>query len=250
MTWFSDSRTNKGDAAVDKKAYNHAPEHYEMIHYHEFTYAMSDGPFKFRMKSPSNVDGSIADTYSVAALTNQAGTDGKSRKYNLGAFWPGGHRFGAQMSSLSLYGTAAPGWRDKWDNNNIKQVSDADGLVITNGDVETITDTLFTKSVHKQAGWGYRISVRQPYNRPRWAIKANQGLRDSQTYYHFQAEGPYISSQATTTRVNQQSGSSNTQAREAQKQIMSVSLNDKPMHPRLSEATSNSNKCDTATVVV
>ena len=64
------------------------------------------------------------------ALTNQAGTDGKSRKYNLGAFWPGGHRFGAQMSSLSLYGTAAPGWRDKWDNNNIKQVSDADGLVI------------------------------------------------------------------------------------------------------------------------
>ena len=209
MTWFSDSRTNKGDAAVDKKAYNHAPEHYEMIHYHEFTYAMSDGPFKFRMKSPSNVDGSIADTYSVAALTNQAGTDGKSRKYNLGAFWPGGHRFGAQMSSLSLYGTAAPGWRDKWDNNNIKQVSDADGLVITNGNVETITDTLFTKSVHKQAGWGYRISVRQPYNRPRWAIKANQGLRDSQTYYHFQAEGPYISSQATTTRVNQQSGSSN-----------------------------------------
>jgi hypothetical protein len=114
------------------------------------------------------------------------------------------------MSSLSLYGTAAPGWRDKWDSNIIKQVSDADGLVITNGDVETITETILSKTAHKQAGWGYRVSVRQPYNRPRWAIKSNQGLRDSQTYYHFQAEGPFISSQATTTRVNQQSGSSNT----------------------------------------
>ena len=51
MTWFSDSRTNKVDAAVDKKAYNHAPEHYEMVHYHEFAYAMSDGPFNFRMKA-------------------------------------------------------------------------------------------------------------------------------------------------------------------------------------------------------
>jgi len=218
MTWFSDSRTNKGDAAVDKKAYNHAPEHYEMIHYHEFTYAMSDGPFKFRMKSPSNVDGSIADTYSVAALTNQAGIDGKSRKYNLGAFWPGGHRFGAQMSSLSLYGTAAPGWRDKWDDNNIKQVSDAKGLTVANADVETTTDTIQTKATHKQAGWGYRISVRQPYNRPRWSIKANQGLRDPHIYYHFQAEGPFISSQNATTRTNVQNGSANSSTTETTKQ--------------------------------
>jgi hypothetical protein len=211
MTWFSDSRTNKSDAAVDKKAYNHAPEHFETVHYHEFTYAMSDGPFKFRAKSASDYVGGIADTYSVSALLNQAGVDGKSRKYNFGAFWPGGHRFGAQMSSLALYGTAAPGWRDKWDNPNIKQVSDAKGLTITNGNVETLTETISgAASTMKQAGWGYRVSVRQPYNRPRWAIKANQGLRDPHAYYHFHAEGPFIGSQEVTTRTNTQSGSGNT----------------------------------------
>ena len=210
MTWYSDSRTNNSDAAVDKKAYNHAPEHFEMVHYHEFAYAMSDGPFKFRAKSIENYTGGLTDTYSVSALAHQAGTDGKSRKYNFGAFWPGGHRFGAQMSSLTLYGTAAPGWRDKWDNPNIKQVSDAKGLTVTNGDVETITDSLFSKNVHKQAGWGYRISVRQPYNRPRWAIKANQGLRDPHAYYHFHAEGPFVSSQEVTTRTNTQSEDLNT----------------------------------------
>ena len=210
MTWYSDSRTNNSDAAVDKKAYNHAPEHFEMVHYHEFTYAMSDGPFKFRAKSVGNYTGGLTDTYPVSALAHQAGTDGKSRKYNFGAFWPGGHRFGAQMSSLTLYGTAAPGWRDKWDNPNIKQVSDAKGLTVTNGNVETITDSLFGKNVNKQAGWGYRISVRQPYNRPRWAIKANQGLRDPHAYYHFNAEGPFVSSQEVTTRTNTQSGSGNT----------------------------------------
>ena len=61
----------------------------------------------------------------------------------------------------------------------------------------------------KQAGWGYRISVRQPYNRP-WAIKSNQGLRDPHTYYHFDAEGPFVGNQEVTTTTNVQSGGSNT----------------------------------------
>ena len=211
MTWFSDSRTNKQDAAVDKKAYNHAPEHFEMVHYHEFAYAMSDGPFKFRAKSFNSVTGTTSDAYGEATLLNQAGTDGKSRKYNFGAFWPGGHRFGAQMSSLTLYGTAAPGWRNKWDDPNIKQVSDAKGLTVTNANVETMTETVASvSSTMKQAGWGYRISVRQPYNRPRWAIKSNQALRDPHTYYHFQAEGPFINSAAQTTRTNTQTDAANT----------------------------------------
>ena len=50
MTWFSDTRTNASDAATDAQPYNHLPEHFETIHYHEFTYAISDGPFDFRMK--------------------------------------------------------------------------------------------------------------------------------------------------------------------------------------------------------
>ena len=210
MTWFSDSRSAKGDAAVDKKAYNHAPEHFEMVHYHEFAYAMSDGPFSFRAKYWGDNNGALVDTGAFGDANHSVVTDGLSRKYYFGSFWPGGHRFGAQMSSLALYGTAAPGWRDKWDDPSIKQVSDAKGLVVTEGDVESIADTLFTKSVKKQSGWGYRVSVRQPYNRPRWAIKANQALRDPHTYYHFHAEGPFVGNQAVTTRLNYQNAGTNT----------------------------------------
>ena len=211
MTWFSDSRTNKGDAAADLKPYNHAPEHYETIHYHEFSYVMSDGPFKFRMKSWEGPGDGLTDSYPDANYTNQAGIDAKSRKYNLGAFWPGGHRFGAQMSSLTSYGTAAPGWRNKWDDPNIKQVSDAKGLTVTNANVETMTETIASvSSTMKQAGWGYRVSVRQPYNRPRWAIKSNQALRDPHTYYHYHAEGPFISNETVTTRTNTQTDDGNT----------------------------------------
>ncbi|MAA64954.1 MAG: hypothetical protein CL581_09290 [Alteromonadaceae bacterium] len=210
MTWFSDSRTNKVDAAVDKKAYNHAPEHYEMVHYHEFAYAMSDGPFNFRMKAWEGPGDGLTDSYPDSNYPHQAGADGKSRKYQLGAFWPGGHRFGAQMSSLSLYGTCAPGWRNKWDDPNIKQVSDAKGLTVTNANVETMTETINSASTSRNAGWGYRVSVRQPYNRPRWAIKSNQALRDPYASYHFQAEGPFVSNEAVTTTTTTQDQSTTT----------------------------------------
>jgi len=212
MTWFSDSRTDKDDAAVDKKAYNHAPEHFETMHYHEFTYAMSDGPFKFRMKTWEGPGDGLTDTYPDAAYPNQAGTDNfvSANDYHLGAFWPGGHRFGAQMSSLALYGTAAPGWRNKWDDPNIKQVSDAKGLVVANGNVETLTETINTvASTLKNKGWGYRVSVRQPYNRPRWAIKANQALRDPHSHFHYQAEGPFVSSESASMTTTTQTGSGN-----------------------------------------
>ncbi len=48
VTFYSDSRNNIGDAAVDKKPYNHLPEHYETIRYQNFSYVISDGPFDFR----------------------------------------------------------------------------------------------------------------------------------------------------------------------------------------------------------
>lgn len=53
-TYFSDntSRSWKGNA-VNKVAYNSLPEHFETIHYHDFTHAMSTGPFDFLIKTPS-----------------------------------------------------------------------------------------------------------------------------------------------------------------------------------------------------
>ena len=210
MTWFSDSRTNKGDPALDLKAYNHAPEHYETIHYHEFTYTMSDGPFKFRAKTWLQPGDSLTDAYTEAAYPNQAGIDDKARKYHLGAFWPGGYRFGAQMSSLTTYGTSAPGWRNKWDDPTIKQVGDPKGLVVTDMSVETLNEPIYGEPTHRNAGWGYRVSVRQPYNRPRWAIKANAALRDPYSEYHYQTEGAFVSFDAVTESTNTQSGAVNT----------------------------------------
>jgi hypothetical protein len=206
MTWFSDSRTNKGDAAVDKKAYNHAPEHYEMVHYHEFTYAMSDGPFKFRMKAWEGPGDGLTDSYPDANYPQQAGTDEKLRKYQLGAFWSGGHRFGAQMSSLSLYGTASVGWRNKWDTAVIKTVTDAKGLIVADANVELMIESINSELTKRNAGWGYRVSVRQPYNRPRWAIKANQALRDPHAYYHYHAEGPFVGADSASMITSNQTG--------------------------------------------
>jgi len=53
-TYFSDntSRSWKGNA-VNKAAYNSLPEHFETIHYHDFTHAMSTGPFDYLIKRPS-----------------------------------------------------------------------------------------------------------------------------------------------------------------------------------------------------
>ena len=53
-TYFSDntSRSWKGNA-VNKVAYNSLPEHFETIHYHDFTHAISTGPFDFLIKRPS-----------------------------------------------------------------------------------------------------------------------------------------------------------------------------------------------------
>ena len=62
----------------------------------------------------------------------------------------------------------------------------------------------------RNAGWGYRISVRQPYNRPRWAIKSNQALRDPYSNYHYQAEGPFVSFDEVTQSTNKQNSGANT----------------------------------------
>ena len=48
MTYYSDSRDEIGGNALDRKPYNQLPEHYETIHYHDFGYVASDGPFDFR----------------------------------------------------------------------------------------------------------------------------------------------------------------------------------------------------------
>lgn len=196
MTWFSDSRGAMGDAAADKAPYNHLPEHFETVHYHEFVYAMSDGPFKFRMRGKTTPGSAITNDWTDSNYPHQAGTDGKSRKYHFGAFWPGGHRFGAQMSSLTLYGTASIGWGAKDGTIQIDNGSGGllkAGLQVTDTDPTTLTDSISSVNTKRRVGFGYRVSVRQPYNRPRWAIKGGQALRDPYASYHFDIDGPFVS---------------------------------------------------------
>jgi hypothetical protein len=201
MTWFSDSRTNATDAAVDRKPYNHLPEHFETVHYHEFIYAMSDGPFKFRMRGWDGPGDGLVSTWTDGAnYPHQAGVDtltAGARQYHYGSFWPGGHRFGAQMSSMTLYGTASIGWGAK-DSKIQIDTSSGDGLRITDTTPTTITDTIGGVSTKRRVGMGYRVSVRQPYNRPRWAIKGGQSLRDPYASYHFNLDGPFVSQEAGT----------------------------------------------------
>ena len=205
MTWFSDSRATATLAAVDQAPYNHLPEHFETVHYHEFVYAMSDGPFKFRMRGWNGPGEALVETWtdtsSAPVYPHQAGVDGKSRQYHYGSFWPGGHRFGAQMSSMTLYGTAALGWGTREGQILIDDGASAKankGLQITATDPSTLTDSINTVNTKRRIGMGYRVSVRQPYNRPRWAIKSGQSLRDPYASYHFNADGPFVSQETGT----------------------------------------------------
>jgi len=201
MTWFSDSRTNATDAAVDKAPYNHLPEHFETVHYHEFTYAMSDGPFKFRMRGLDGPGDGLVHDWTDTEYPHQAGVDSSAREYNFGSFWPGGHRFGAQMSSMTLYGTASIGWgandgKIQLDTGT-SGIAD-DGVKIEETDPTGLTDSIGGVNTKRRVGTGYRVSVRQPYNRPRWAVKGGQGLRDPYASYHFNLDGPYVSNEAGT----------------------------------------------------
>jgi len=127
MTYYSDSRASMTAAAIDKAPYNHLPEHYETVHYHDFGYVISDGPFDFRGYGWDLPGDNIEDADDMGDGTDwmpQART-ANSLKYHYGAFWPGGSRFGAQASRMDLWGTAGPGWGRFWDSDHIIQGQNA-----------------------------------------------------------------------------------------------------------------------------
>ena len=70
------------DSAVDKKGYNAVPEHFETIHYNDFLYSISKGPFAFHMKAqdpegkgtPYDMTGILTGSVSAGGASH-AGTD-------------------------------------------------------------------------------------------------------------------------------------------------------------------------------
>jgi len=167
FTWYSDTadggtrnfydKTGVADTALDKKGYNHIPEYFETIHYHDFFYSASKGPFGLQMKwlSPPgsaalSTDGTVytgAQIDGDGNLAHQGGTDG-SVEYNFAGMWPGGSHGGGAVSRLESYGDALIGWGGKTfgmdcvafdDNTGIRErtyseISDADtsGVLINN----------------------------------------------------------------------------------------------------------------------
>lgn len=213
FTWYSDDSsrafyTNAGtaDTPVDQKPLNHVPEHFETIHYHDFNYVASKGPFGLAMKwvvPPHDHDNDVATALShdgtltsatdidvkvdgSGTLNHQGGTVG-SNKYNFAGFWPGGSHGGGAVSRLESYGHALIGWGSDTYGMDCETYQDSTGIA-----------TLSLPNDRNRC-FGYRMAVRQLFNRPRWSPYVRGWLEVANSnamlgYYH----GPLIQQDSKT----------------------------------------------------
>ena len=264
------------DTPVDQKGYNHIPEHFETIHYQDFNYVASKGPFGLSMSwivppgggtSPTNVADGVAHSASVidtdANLSHHGGTvpsgvssgvlinngagyaagttgamnvdtvDATTKyavgdrvynssgvnigvvtavastsitigagtnvavanndalylrtKYNFSGFWPGGSHGGGATSRLESYGHALIGWGSDTYGMDCETYQDSTGIATL-----TLPNT-------RNRCFGYRMGVRQAYNRPRWSPYVRGWLEVANSnallgYYH----GPLIQHDSKT----------------------------------------------------
>ena len=203
FTWYSDDsgrgfydKTGSADAPVDQKPYNHVPEHFETIHYHDFNYVASKGPFALGMewiKPPNSGGGGTGASFTAseidadAQLTHQGGTVG-SNKYNFAGFWPGGSHGGGAVSRLESYGHSLIGWGSDTFGMDCNTYQDSTGVA-----------ELALPNTSNRC-FGYRMGVRQLYNRPRWAPYVRGWLEVANSnamlgYYH----GPLIQQDSKTS---------------------------------------------------
>ncbi len=200
FTWYSDTadggtrnfydKTGVADTPQDLKPYNHVPEHFETIHYQDFNYIASKGPFALGMKwmKPQGTGApfSAADIDSDASFSHQGGTSG-ANKYNFFGFWPGGSHGGGAVSRLESYGHSLIGWGSDTYGMDCETYQDSTGVA-----------TLTLPSDRNKC-FGYRMSVRQVYNRPRWSPYIRGWLEVANAnallgYYH----GPLIQHDSKT----------------------------------------------------
>jgi len=176
-TYFSDntSRSWKG-APVNKAQYNSMPEHFETIHYHDFTHSISTGPFDFLIKRPNITrDGQVTSGNS----THDAG----GTNVMLSGFWPCGSRGGPHASKLDLYGMASASWNvhatstsaNFSSDSNLEWVdSDDDGSYAVSSGIAT-----GSMATTRRRPYGHRNAVRQAYNRPRYDLYPPRALYEA-----------------------------------------------------------------------
>ena len=171
-TYYSDSRSTFNANAIDKKKYNHLPEHFETIHYHDFSYAISAGPFDFQIRTPSrtNKDGSpsISNSEHDAGGSNAAA----SHYMMLTGFWPCGSRGGPQASDLGYYGYVSASWNAHATAKTANYDSSSQQKWRDGGDDGTYVDSIGVTTTPSDAterrSFGYRNAVLQASNRPRY----------------------------------------------------------------------------------
>ncbi len=221
MTALSEGRLDL--LPTQQKPYNHMPDSFEMVHYHEFAYAISSGPFALNMKWFDMSTGNVSPDNEPIAPHADAGKNAGTMNgipYFFLSYWPGGTRYGAGASRLDMWGDVERGWNSgQWYSGQCKTYSmtrDGGGAYSATNemDIDTVVnsnptgyDPAADLSWGRNNCFGYRFSIRQPYNRPRWAI-AIKSLTDAAAGYsqatgHYgYFNGPYIQAEQRTTSAN------------------------------------------------
>ncbi|MEK9697538.1 MAG: hypothetical protein VW270_17365, partial [Candidatus Poseidoniales archaeon] len=136
-----------------------------------------------------STDGTVYTATQIDAdanLSNQGGTVG-SNKYNFFGFWPGGSHGGGGVSRLESYGHSLIGWGSDTFGMDCETYQDSTGVAT------------LTLPNDRNRCFGYRMGVRQLYNRPRWSPYVRGWLEVANSnamlgYYH----GPLIQHDSKT----------------------------------------------------
>ena len=162
-------------------------------------------------------DGTNAPIAASAAVSAPV-TMPSGGKHFFGGFWPGGSRYGAGASRLDMWGDVERGWNaaaNPFDGSCVAYAAQYNGgpvldpMEIRSDQTVTSTWTNYNTTPHNGVPWtrnycfGYRFAVRQPYNRPRWAIAIKsvaEGPSASGTYAatgHFAYyNGPFVQNES------------------------------------------------------
>jgi len=112
----------------------------------------------------------------------QADSGDAATKTNLNHYWPCGSRGGPLISRLDGYGYVSAAWNYPRDYSFDGPVwTDADdtgsGYTVLNGVSNTSYDSISDPT--RTRPFGYRIGLRQPYNKPQWSLYGMRAFREA-----------------------------------------------------------------------
>ena len=128
-------------------------------------------------------------TYGNAALIanrfdpqgGQADSGDAATKTNLNHYWPCGSRGGPLISRLDGYGYVSAAWdypRDYSFDGPVWTDADDDGsYTVSSGISKTSYDSISNPT--RTRPFGYRIGLRQPYNKPQWSLYGLRAFREA-----------------------------------------------------------------------